>query len=148
MKITKTRLPLNADAAPPVTGLVMGTLAALDRQGGALVSFEGNPAGVPVPARALVQLNQADIGKMIALQFERGDIAQAVVIGLLHSRAGQAGNTASDNVTIAAKKNLTLKCGKASISLDADGNVEIRGQDLLFRAAGENSIKGSSVSLN
>ena len=149
-------------AAPPlpVSGVVMGLLAGFTREGAPLVTFEGNPAQAPVAARAFAALFPADIGKPVALQFERGDVQQAAVIGLLHAGAGPAAPhslalpdalqviSEGDELRLVAKRKLTLQCGRASITLDVDGNVEIRGQDVLTRAAGQNRIKGSSISLN
>lgn len=42
----------------------------------------------------------------------------------------------------------TLRCGKASITLSADGRVTIRGTDILTRAEGANRVQGASVQLN
>lgn len=146
----------------PFTGLVIGVLAGFDEAGQCLVSFDGNPAQKPVAARALPLLATADIGKMLALQFERADLALPVVLGLLsHSALSEQARpltTLADGalqvhadgqeVVLSATRKLTLRCGRASITLDVDGNVEMRGQDLLSRAAGQNRIKGSSISLN
>ncbi|MDM5182211.1 DUF6484 domain-containing protein [Massilia sp. DJPM01] len=156
--------PLAAQAAP-VTGLVIGTLTGFTSDMTPLVDFDGNPAHAPAIARAFAPLAQSDIGSMVALQFERGDITQAVVMGLLHRSAVKSKDSAqaptlastpsplriigdSDEVKLVANRKLTLQCGRASITLDVDGNVEIRGLDLLSRAAGQNAIKGSSVSIN
>ncbi|MDM5182204.1 DUF6484 domain-containing protein [Massilia sp. DJPM01] len=151
--------------AAPVTGLVIGTLTGFTSAMAPLVDFDGNPAQGPVVARAFAPLTQPDIGKMVALQFECGDITQAVVMGLLHRSAVKSKDSAQapmlvstpsplrvigdgDEVKLVANRKLTLQCGRASITLDVDGNVEIRGLDLLSRAAGQNAIKGSSVSIN
>lgn len=190
MSVTKTRQPNSAAArkpaavpkadgprspVQPVTGVVMGVLTGLTEDLTALVSFEGNPAQGAIRARALASLGQDDIGKVVALQFEQGDITQPVIIGLLYRAAKQSdgpfdgplltsapGETIvsllashplqvianGHEVTLIASRKLTLQCGRASISLDVDGNIELRGQDLLSRAAGQNRIKGSSISLN
>ncbi|NIA00559.1 DUF6484 domain-containing protein [Massilia sp. CCM 8734] len=146
----------------PVVGLVIGILAGWSGDGSPLVNFDGNPALGPVAARAFAILTPADIGKMVALQFERGDIGQVAVIGILHQSAlrNEPGTRLlpaqsylqvidnGDELRLVANRKLTLQCGRASITLDVDGGVEIRGQDVLSRAAGQNRIKGSSISLN
>lgn len=43
---------------------------------------------------------------------------------------------------------LTLQCGKASITLRKDGRVVIRGTYVETRSSGTNRIKGSVVKLN
>ncbi|NHZ78037.1 hypothetical protein F2P44_01820 [Massilia sp. CCM 8695] len=155
----------DAAQATPVTGLVIGTLTGFTSDMAPLVDFEGNPVQGPAVARTFAPLAQSDIGSMVALQFERGDITQAVVMGLLHRSAVRSKDSAQapaltstssplrvigdgDEVKLVANRKLTLQCGRASITLDVDGNVEIRGLDLLSRAAGQNAIKGSSVSIN
>ncbi len=161
-------------SATLVPGLVMGVLHGFDSDSEALVRFEGSAEPVPVLARTLVQLTQDDIGKMLALQFERGDISRPVILGLLaHSArpAMDAANTTNpanaanmtmmlasgtalqvsahgEEVVLSASRKLTLRCGRASLTLDVDGNIEVRGQDVLSRAGGQNRIKGSSISLN
>lgn len=157
-----TALPAGP-ASGLVAGLVVGTLAGWSGDHSPLVNFDGNPAQGPAVARAFALLAQADTGKTVALQFEGGDITRPVVMGLLHSSAdqGAAGPAAAlsiqaplqvigngDEVRLVANRKLTLQCGRASITLDVDGNVDIRGQDLLSRAAGQNRIKGSSITLN
>ena len=89
----------------------------------------------------------------------------AVILGLLHASALMTpddtpasaspalqtalGRVASEEeVVLTATRKLTLQCGAASISLDLDGNIEIRGENLLSRASRQNRIKGSSISLN
>ncbi|WP_166873289.1 DUF2345 domain-containing protein [Massilia mucilaginosa] len=51
-------------------------------------------------------------------------------------------------IVLVAHRRMTLMCGAASITLDAQGNIEIRGKHILSRAAGQNRVKGASVSLN
>jgi uncharacterized protein (DUF2345 family) len=53
-----------------------------------------------------------------------------------------------DELVISSNKQITLRCGKASITLKADGQIEIRGTDLTSRAAGQNLVRGASISLN
>jgi hypothetical protein len=53
-----------------------------------------------------------------------------------------------ETLTLSAYKRIVLRCGKASIVLNADGTIEIRGTELLSRASGQNAIRGASVSLN
>ncbi|MDQ1835436.1 MULTISPECIES: DUF6484 domain-containing protein [Massilia] len=162
---TSTKHPCIASAAPTVAGLVIGTLTGLTEELACMVDFGGNPCREPLMARALVPLTIADIGTSVAILFEGSDLTKPVIMGRLFGSALQADVTASENVsilssgalqvitndnevTLMASRKLTLKCGRASITLDVDGNVEIRGDNLLSRAAGQNRIKGSSVSLN
>jgi uncharacterized protein (DUF2345 family) len=49
---------------------------------------------------------------------------------------------------VSAKKELTLRCGKASITLTEAGKVLIQGSYVSSRSTGVNRIKGGSVQLN
>ncbi|CAN5421075.1 hypothetical protein BH11PSE9_BH11PSE9_04260 [soil metagenome] len=51
-------------------------------------------------------------------------------------------------VTIEANESLTLKCGEASIDLRADGQVMVRGEDVLLRAKGTQRIRAAKVAIN
>jgi hypothetical protein len=92
-----TTQPRETAQTAPVTGLVIGTLTGFTSDMAPLVDFDGNPAQEPAVARAFAPLAQSDIGSMVALQFERGDITQAAVIGILHRSAirSEAGAQAS-----------------------------------------------------
>jgi uncharacterized protein (DUF2345 family) len=51
-------------------------------------------------------------------------------------------------VEIEAQKTLTLRCGEASITLTADGQVLIRGHYISSHATGTQRIKGAAVRIN
>ncbi len=53
-----------------------------------------------------------------------------------------------DELTLTADRQITLRCGKASITLTRAGKVLIRGAYLLNRSSGVNKIKGGSVQIN
>ena len=53
-----------------------------------------------------------------------------------------------EELVIEAKKNLTLKCGEGSIAIREDGQILIKGKDLVSHAKRMNRIKGGSVSIN
>ncbi len=167
-------MPAILPAIAPPHGIIMGVLIGFDVAMQAQVEFDGNPAAGALPALMLAALGVSDIGKPVALQFERGDLLRPVVIGLLYGSANpqlpaqephvQArivtpAATQTDqpplqvtqdgtDVTLTAYGRLTLQCGRASLTLDVNGDIELRGRDVLSRAAGQNRIKGSSISLN
>jgi hypothetical protein len=51
-------------------------------------------------------------------------------------------------MVVSAKHELVLRCGRASITLDSDGKVTIRGTQVVSHASGVNLIRGGSVQLN
>ncbi len=167
-------VPAALPALAPPHGIIMGVLVGFDAAMQAQVEFDGNPAPAALPALTLAPLAASDIGKPVALQFEHGNLMRPVVMGLLYSSAnaeppGQAAQPQARlatpaaaeadqpplhvtqdgaDVTLTAYGRLTLQCGRASLTLDVNGDIELRGRDVLSRAAGQNRIKGSSISLN
>lgn len=147
-------------------GLVIGMLEGFADDSTPLVAFNHQPA---IPARTLIDIGEEHIGKSVALQFERGDLQSPLVMGIV--RTGGADFAADLNsaqelpsiviggvpmqaklddndIVLIAQKRITLQCGSASICLDAEGNIELRGKYIVSRASGQNRLKGSSVSLN
>jgi hypothetical protein len=53
-----------------------------------------------------------------------------------------------DELVLEAKQQLTLRVGDGSITLRADGKIQIKGRDLVSHAQRLNRIKGGAVSIN
>jgi hypothetical protein len=53
-----------------------------------------------------------------------------------------------DALFLNARRELVLQCGKARVSLRADGRIVILGGYLVSRSSGVNKIKGASVQIN
>ncbi|ALV07114.1 DUF6484 domain-containing protein [Roseateles depolymerans] len=141
--------------SPRFEGIVIGVLVGLVDGSTPLVSFPGNPTAESVAARALATLQPSDVGRRVGLMFEEGDPLRPLVMGCI--AAPQAGRTAAPltevaldghTVVLRAEQRLELRCGKASITLDKDGAIELRGVNLLSRAVGRNRILGGSIDLN
>lgn len=47
-----------------------------------------------------------------------------------------------------ATKEITLECGKASITLQRDGTIQVRGVRIESRASGPHLIRGGKIELN
>jgi hypothetical protein len=47
-----------------------------------------------------------------------------------------------------ATEEISITCGKSSITLRKDGRVVIKGTDLVSRAARTNKIRGAAVKIN
>lgn len=106
-------------------------------------------------ARALVPLGPSDLGRELAIAFIGGDRSRPLILGLLHTpetltNAPETIELEIDGhqVAIQAATQLTLRCGKASITLDADGRIVIKGAQILTQASGSHRIRGSSIQLN
>jgi len=137
-------------------GVVIGLLLAIKDDGVPLVAFPGNPEETAVPARLTTKLDDRQIGRQVALLFEGGDPRLPLVIGMVQNperRSGPvdepvAAEIDGERVVLAAKKEIVLKCGKASITLTRAGKIILRGTYLLSRSSGVNRIKGGSVQVN
>jgi hypothetical protein len=143
---------------PRLDGVVIGVLVGLNENRQPLVVFPANPQENAVPARTTAQLHPDDIGKEVALLFEQGDPRYPLVIGRIQRPATVASQASTEtpvevamddeHLVLSAKQSITLKCGKASITLTKAGKVLLRGTYLLSRSSGVNRIKGGSVQLN
>lgn len=141
-----------------IDGVVIGLLLSINDQGQPLIVYPGNPQETAIPARSTAQLESQDIGCEIALLFEGGDPKQPLIIGKIQqSQAKQTveqdqqpdiAELDGESIVLSARQNITLKCGKASITLTKAGKVLIRGAYLLNRSSGVNQIKGGSVHIN
>ncbi|MEN8178384.1 MAG: DUF6484 domain-containing protein [Pseudomonadota bacterium] len=136
-------------------GVVIGVLIGLDDKSHPLVAFPGNPSATGVEARSTTLLNSSDIGHEVALLFEGGDPSQPLIIGriqhpevVFENNSPMTAELDGEHLVFSAKKEIVLKCGKASITLTKAGKVIIRGAYLLNRSSGVNRIKGGSVQIN
>lgn len=139
-------------ALPRIEGVVIGTLLELDVIGSPRVDYPGNAAGA-LPARTLVSLDSSKVGRAVALMFEGGDPLKPILLGVLQ-RAGRPDPKAlqvgmdGDTIVLTGRKEIVLKCGKASITLTRAGKVLLRGAYVSSRSSGVNRVKGGSVQIN
>lgn len=91
---------------------------------------------VPVPAEAL--------GRLAAVTMM--DDAP-LILGLIQPPVPEV-EADGETLVLEARREVTLRCGKASIHLTADGRVTIRGTQVLSRSDGPNRVQGASVQLN
>ena len=149
------KLPLpQASPLAFAPAVILGTLVGFNQSRAPLVDFSGNESRVALSARSMVVLNESDAGSEIALVFENGNPTKPVILGRLQSHAAETPanpvNVSLDGeqVTLSAKNEIVLRCGKASITLTRAGKIIIRGAYLLSRSSGVNRIKGGSVQIN
>jgi hypothetical protein len=119
-----------------------------------LVDFPANASGALVQARSVVPITRMEIGREVALAFEENDPTKPLVLGVLQASGVTETLQPSeleiddDVLSLTARKEITIRCGKASITLTSAGKVLIRGEYLLSRSSGVNRIKGGSVQIN
>jgi len=137
---------------PRIEGVVIGTLLELDVIGSPRVDYPGNAQGA-LPARSLASLDSGKVGREVALMFEAGDPSRPIVLGVLQ-RPGRPDPKAlrvemdGETLVLTGKKEIVLRCGKASLTLTSAGKVLLRGAYVSSRSSGVNRIKGGSVQIN
>ncbi|MER9852649.1 MULTISPECIES: DUF6484 domain-containing protein [unclassified Mesorhizobium] len=134
-----------------IDGVVIGLLIGFE--GGApLVVFVGNPRETAIAARSLTELDISAIGSELALLFEEGDPTRPLVVGRIvdpaHKNMELKVAREGDRVVITGDERIELRCGLASIILEKNGRVTIRGSQLTSQASGTNRIRGGAVHLN
>jgi hypothetical protein len=98
----------------------------------------------PLLAMSLVPLPPAAVGRLVAVTMMDD---QPLILGLIQPLAPEV-EADGEKLVLEARREVTLRCGKASIHLTADGRVTIRGTQVLSRSDGPNRVQGASVQLN
>ena len=142
--------PVSADER--LDGIVIGVFVGFAEDGSPLVVFSGSIAASAVRARSTAVLDPHSTGCQVALLFENGDPAKPIILGRIvqpQPPGAQVQVTRDgERLELTADREISLKCGKASITLTRAGKVLIRGAYILSRSSGANKIKGSSIDLN
>jgi hypothetical protein len=129
---------------------MVGTLDGFDETGQPMVRLPETRSGVGLAARSVVVLDDEQIGSDVVLAFDRGDPRRPIVMGVIRPPEAVRAVAQSDpeTLSLAATKEIVLRCGKASITLTRAGKILLRGAYLLSRSSGANRIKGGSVQIN
>jgi hypothetical protein len=140
-----------SDTRERIEGVVIGVLLGFD-SGVPLVVFPGNPRDTALPARSLADLTSLMIGAEVALLFEGGDATRPLIVGRIvePARRSSTPNVVRDgeHVRITGEERIELRCGKATIIMEKDGHITIRGTYVTSHASASNRIRGGSVNLN
>jgi hypothetical protein len=145
-------------------GVLVGILVGFDARGVPLVVGPAGRPGDPRPARSLVVLGRADLGREVVLSYEEGSLDKPIVMGLVQpprpdpasSPRPASAEAASpvevrvdgEKLVLTAHKEIVLRCGGASITLTRAGKVLIQGAYLSSSSTGMHRIKGGSVQIN
>ena len=134
-----------------IEGVVIGIFLGFGEDA-PLVVFPGNPKETAVPARSLAELTSDMIGAEVALLFQDGDPGRPLIVGRIvdPARKSDVPQVVSDGerVRINAKERIELRCGKATIIMEKDGRITIRGTYVTSHASATNRVRGASVNLN
>lgn len=139
------------DALPELRGVVVGQVLSRDPDGRIwLVLPVGS--GAPVCAQfALCDPRELSPGRRVAVLFQEERTDFPVVVGPVVAESpapAGTGNPKPARLALEATHEITLRCGKSSLQLLADGSVLIRGAYVLSRASGINRIRGGNVQIN
>jgi len=165
--MNKTQIKSRSQAWASEFGPVCcGRIVSFDGDQRPRVDFAGNP-GDPIIARCLdtVRLEgRASLGELpVLLAFEHGDPAKPIIVGVVQSSVAAPGGSRVNSahsggtqhaivdgrrVVLKGDEEVTLICGKASITLSKDGRISLRGVEIISRASTANKIRGASVSIN
>lgn len=140
-----------------LNSIITGVLVGFDDDHQPLVTYGDQQPSAAVRARSTMDVHAAHIGKEVVLALERGDPQRPIIIGCL--RRPQALPTNADpgqvqldvdgeRLLVTAKRQLVLRCGRASITLTCNGKILIDGAYVSSNSSGVNRIKGGSVQLN
>jgi hypothetical protein len=139
-------------------GSVIGELVGFANEGRIpLVVYRGQPGSAAKRARTVVDLRGEHIGREIVLGFEAGDPFKPIVMGVLREEgawplaeppAQVQVDADGARMVVAAKEELVLRCGKASLTMTKSGKVIIQGTYVSNRSTGVVRITGGSIELN
>jgi hypothetical protein len=139
------------DTVQSIEGVVIGQFIGFGEEG-PLVVFAGNPSETAVPARSLTELTAEAVGTEVALLFQDGDPGRPLIVGRIvepvRKTSGPRVIREGDSLRITGDERIELRCGKATIILEKDGHITIRGTYVTSHASAANRIRGGSVNLN
>jgi len=156
---------------PAYYGVVIGSVVNVTHNDGfknIFVSFPGNPNSTPIIAKTVLEINSGHEHSEVTLMFDGGNLISPIITGIIQNReiatekptvnnTLDLGDLTDENInaeldvktlTFKAKDQIKLECGKASITLTKSGKILLRGEYVMSRSTGVNSIKGGSVQLN
>ncbi len=139
------------DVKDHVDGVVIGMLLSFVDSAPHVV-FPGNLSDTAIRARSLARLSSEDLGAEVALLFEDGDLRRPLIVGRVVeiARSEDQAHVVRDGeqLRITATERIELRVGQASILMEKDGHITIRGTYLVSHASAANRIRGGSINMN
>lgn len=131
-----------------IEGIVIATVVGFDHER-VLVQLPDQPLALVVSQSCGRRLDASDVGAEVALTFIGGDPTRPIILDKIARPARFSSTTIHDReLVFEADRQITLRCGKSSLTLTRDGKIVISGKDLLSRASSANRIRGGVIQLN
>jgi hypothetical protein len=131
-----------------IEGIVIATVVGFDHER-VLVQLPDQPLALVVSQSCGRRLDASDVGAEVALTFVGGDPARPIILDKIARPAAFSITTIHHReLVFEADRQITLRCGKSSLTLTRDGKIVISGKDLLSRASSVNRIRGGVIQLN
>lgn len=139
--------PTRAGVGGPSWGLLRGVVQEVSDAGPVVVSIAANAdvEGTAVACDLLQSVGPLGAGMHVLLALVGGPACRPIVLGVICAAPPPA---VPDDLRLEARRSVTLQCGDASIALQEDGMVVVRGGDVVVRAKGTHRVRAGSVSIN
>jgi hypothetical protein len=161
----KKEAPLEVERAERIEGVRVGRVVSYD---GSQVRVQHGREGAAVVARVSAAISSdalaqaAREGQEAVLVFEGGRATKPIVIALLQSstpmvdailsgrqmQGEKVARVDGKRVVIEGREEVVLQCGKASLTLYRDGEVVLRGVNVVSQASQVHKIRGGKVQIN
>lgn len=141
-----------SEAGVSAGAIVIGVVAAIDAQGHPLVDFQGNPAADPIEALTTIALSKSHISRQVALLFNNGNLAEPVIMGLIHNPLDELlenfdlipADTAENSPFPVSRNEVRTP---AEIKRDDENMVFVDGQRISIEGAEEVTFKCGKASI-
>lgn len=139
------------------SGPIVGTVIAVSAAGELSVDFPSSPHGA-IKARFVTSALPLAGGDTVLIAFQDGDVERPLIVGRIadtllaveirNNELPMQVRLDRERMTLEARDEIVLRCGKGSITLLANGKVIIKGTEVISRSSGANKIKGALVNIN
>ena len=138
--------PIGANAS-----VCLGTLVGLDSDGNGVVDLSKD-GGDQVVATPIQTLDLSHVGQRVVVAKTE---SAPIILGVLNNQIEPASTSSplqveldGETLHLRADRQVTISVGDASITLNQDGKVTVKGAEVLIRARGANKIRGGNVQIN
>jgi hypothetical protein len=134
----------NRAAAVTASTIKTAVICGFHKSGAPLVRIAGQDSGAcDAAARSVVPIAPELLGAEVIVGFEGGDLMSPVILGVLQSPSAMP-----YELRLTAKDRIEISCGKAGITMHADGKIVVHGEYLISRARRTNRIEGGAIQIN